>query len=107
MRVYGRHPGRIVATLLISVLWLLSVSMAHAGEHDEARHLLESGKILSLETILKNIKPQYAGKVLEVHLEKEHEGVVYEMEILGDDGVVYEIKVDARSGKILSAGDED
>lgn len=98
---------RIITALLFSLVSLLSVSLAHAGEHDDARRLLESGQILSLEAILKNIKPKYPGKVLEVHLEKEHGGVVYEMEILGDDGVVYEIKVDARSGKILSNGDED
>ncbi|MDT7043711.1 PepSY domain-containing protein [Candidatus Nitronereus thalassa] len=45
-----------------------------------------------------NEKP---GKVVEAELEKEGDRLVYEVEILGDDGKFYEVYIDAKSGKTV------
>ncbi len=43
------------------------------------------------------------GEVLEVELEREHGGLVYEIDILAQDGRVRTLIFDARTGALLSA----
>jgi len=69
--------------------------------------LLNSGKILPLEVILKNVRQIFPGKVLEVELEKEDQQIVYEIEILGSDGVIKEIYIDAKTGNQLFSKEDD
>jgi uncharacterized membrane protein YkoI len=75
-------------------------------DHIEARRLLDSGEILPLEVILKNVKQTHPGKILEVELDKEDSRIVYEVEILGKDGVVKEVYINAITGEVLF-GKED
>src|SRR5690625_4869269 len=46
------------------------------------------------------ISAQYPGTVTEMELEKENNRAVYEMEIV-NEGMEYELKVDANSGEII------
>ena len=98
-----------IAGLLFIVFSLSNpVSLAWADDdYSEARQLRESGEILPLEVILKKLRLIHPGKILEVELEKEHGKIVYEIEILGKDGVVREIYMDARSGDLLSSEKDD
>jgi uncharacterized membrane protein YkoI len=75
-------------------------------DHIEARRLLDSGEILPLEVILKNVKQTHPGIILEVELDKEDGRIVYEVEILGKDGVVKEVYINAITGEVLF-GKED
>ncbi len=98
----------IIRVLLVPLMILNPLQSALADDdYIEARLLLESGEILPLEVILKNVRQAFPGKVLELELEKEDSEIVYEMEILGDDGVIREVYVDARSGEILPAKEDD
>ena len=82
--------------------------MAQADDdHIEARRLLDAGEILPLESILKNVRDRFPGKILEVKLEREDQEIVYEVEVLGDDGVVTEVYINARTGKVLSSKEDD
>jgi uncharacterized membrane protein YkoI len=100
--------NRIPLLLLLVSLACAPFYAAWAGDdHMEARRLRESGDILPLQTILDRLHDDYPGKVLEVELEHKHHRVYYEVEILDDRGVVHEIFVDARSGKIIRAKEED
>ncbi len=98
----------IIRALLVLLIVLNPLQSALADDdYIEARSLLESGEILPLEVILKNVRQAFPGKILEVELEKEDSEIVYEMEILGNDGVIREVYIDARSGEILSAKEDD
>lgn len=77
------------------------------SDHNEALRLREAGDILPLETILEKLRPQYDGKILEVELERESGRVVYEVEILAADGVVHELYIDARTGRVLRSKQDD
>ena len=78
------------------------IHLAQADDdHDEAKRLLQSGDILSLEAILERLQPTYPGKILEVELERENGRIIYEIELLAEDGVVYKIEVDAKTGEVL------
>ncbi len=76
-------------------------------DHIEARRLSDSGEILPLEVLLKNVRQAHPGKLLEVELDKKDDRIVYEVEILGKDGVVREIYIDARTGNLLFAREDD
>ena len=98
--------------LLLSILLIeLSQSALADDDYIEARRLQDSGEILPLQTLLEKIKPAFTGKVLEIELEieleKEKELIVYEVEILGKDGIVREIYINARTGEILSIKEDD
>ena len=100
------HP--IIRVLLLSFM-MLSHSQVTIADDDyiEAKRLYDSGEILSLEVILKNVRQKFPGKVLEVELEKEDGQIVYEIEILNDNGVITEIYVDAKTGKLLLTKEDD
>jgi len=85
---------------------LLMISTASTvwadDDHERARLLLEQGKILPLSDIIKQASAHYPGNVLEVELEEKNGEIVYEIELLGDDGVIMEMLIDARSGRMIS-----
>ena len=93
-----------LATLLFTPVQSV---LADDDDYIEARHLLEAGEILPLEVILKNVRQKIPGKVLEVELEKEDKTIVYEVEILSNDGIIQQVYIDARTGKLLSVKEEN
>jgi len=103
------NNGYSILRIFLAILILSPVQIVMADEDDyiEARHLLDAGEILPLEVILKNVRQRIAGKVLEVELEKEDNEIVYEIEILSSDGIIHEVYVDARTGKLLSAKEDN
>jgi len=88
-------------TLCIFIVLTPLQSVVADDDYIEVRHLLASGEILPLEDILKNVRQTFPGRILEVELEKEDYHIVYEIEILGDDGIVREVHMDAKSGMPL------
>jgi len=97
-----------LGSLLLILITLTPPEVVQADDdYIEARRLQDTGEILSLESILKNIRPTFPGRILEIELENEEGEIVYEFEILGDDGIVREIYVNAKTGKLLSVKEED
>lgn len=91
---------RLIGFLLISVS-ISSPVMAEDISHSEARMLRESGKILPLETIIEKSKAFRQGEVIDTELEREKGMLVYEIEILDDQGRVWELEFDATNGDLL------
>ncbi|MES9952185.1 MAG: PepSY domain-containing protein [Candidatus Thiodiazotropha sp. 6PLUC2] len=100
---------KICCTTLISTLLITSV-VAHADEEEsyqEARRLTQAGEILPLQGIVNAIQAERQGRVLEVELERKGSQYLYEIEILDEQGVVWEYLVDAANGQILKRELED
>lgn len=93
--------------LLIVFLLVQGISIQADGDHDEARQLRKSGDILSLELILEKLRQSHPGKILEVELETESGQIVYEIEMLNEDGIVEELIIDARTGDLLRSEQDD
>ena len=99
-----------------SVSILLGIALSRgavvlvAGQ-DEARLGTEGVQkpagILSLDEILQRVKTQRAGRVVETELERKRGRYVYEIDVIGDDGVKKEFKYDANTGALLSSKAED
>lgn len=68
---------------------------------DAARRLKREGKIVALGDIVADITARWPGRVIESDLERDGGRYVYEIELLGDDGHVYEFEYDASTGQRL------
>lgn len=105
--LYMKIRSAIYALLLVILLPGILSPVRASDDHMEARRLREAGEVLPLQSLLDTVREQYPGTVIEVELEREHGRVIYEIEILDDDGRVREIRIDARSGELLSAEEDD
>lgn len=72
-----------------------------------ARQLLSAGQILPLEKITQLAKAIKPGEVLEAELERKKGIYVYEVELLDARSQVWEIKLDAKTGKLIKMELED
>lgn len=95
----------IVATLLGGV-GICHVALAdnddrHRRDHDLARQALERGEVLPLEAVLAEVRKSVSGEVAGIELEREHGVWLYEIKMIGPGGALTEVKVDARTGRIL------
>ena len=66
-----------------------------------ARQLSEAGHILPLEKIITSAKIIKPGEFLEIELEHKKNGYVYEVEMLDHHGQVWELKFNAKTGKLI------
>ena len=78
-------------------------------DHKRARELVKSGEIISLEQLLQTISTSKMDnfRLLEVELETKKQGLVYELELVDEKGVVREMLFDAKTGEALGEEDDD
>ncbi|HVJ79310.1 MAG TPA: PepSY domain-containing protein [Hyphomicrobium sp.] len=100
--------------LLLPVLLLVGASaIANADDddaldHERARQALSEGRIRSLSEIMDAFKAQFTGKIMGVELEvKKGTTFIYEFKVLTPDGKLKEVKVDAKTAKIIKIEDDD
>ncbi|GGX39791.1 peptidase M4 [Saccharospirillum salsuginis] len=78
---------------------------------EDVREMVAQGTILSLETLLERHADLLNGRLLDVEVEAEEEhGVkrfLYEVEVLGADGIVREFEFDAATGQMIEMDIED
>ena len=82
-------------------LLLCLYSLAAVGDGIDGRILEQNGEILKLRQVIEIINESSPGRVLEVELSQENERYIYEIEILDHNGVIWEHKIDAKSGDLL------
>jgi len=101
---------RSAALLLVSLALSGGSAVLRAGQdatQPDAPRAHKSDDVLSLDEILQRVKTQQPGKVVEAELEHKHGHYVYEIDVIGDDGVKKEFKYDAKTGALLSSKVED
>ena len=97
-------------TLWVIAVMILTTSFSvtlWAGDHDNAKKLMESGDIVPLETILEQLQKRIAGRVIEVELEQKKGRLVYEIEQIDNEGIVREFIFDATDGRLLKEKVDD
>jgi uncharacterized membrane protein YkoI len=70
------------------------------GAPEDVRRAVEASEIKSLADILAAIRSKLPGEVAGVEIEQEHGRWLYEFRVIDSKGRLYEVYVDARSGKI-------
>lgn len=74
---------------------------------DQVHRLKEAGDIMSLETLLQRVRRDYPGRVIEIEIEKDNGRYVYELEIVDNEGIVWEIELNARTSELIKREVDD
>lgn len=100
--------GRLTATALLAAA-LLAVAGGTSAEsdHDRARRLRDTGDILPLETLIERARTERPGRILELELKEKQDRLIYEVELVDEQGMVWELYFDARSGELLKSEQDD
>lgn len=92
----------LVALALAAVLAVSPFAAAFSGsEQDSARQAVESGQARPLKDILRGLKGQMDGRVLDAEMGSAGGRSIYLIKVLGRDGRVRILSVDALSGQVL------
>ncbi len=94
------------ALLLSTLSFGVSTAFADKKEHQVVREALQRGEVLPLVKILAIASQHVPGDVIEVELEQENAGLIYEIKILTGNGRVREVKIDARTGAVVNIEDD-
>jgi len=86
--------------LAVAILAAGGGTLAFARDHEDARQAVEAGEIRSLADILNVVKGKLPGDVVGVKLEREAGAWMYELRVIDNKGRLFEIHVDAASGKV-------
>ena len=105
------HPLSTLRWCTLSIcLALLAGSgavQADEEDHERARKALEAGEVLPLRTILERVERAYPGQVMDVELERDHQGSaerwIYKVKVLESGGTLVRLKVNARDGTVLGS----
>jgi uncharacterized membrane protein YkoI len=92
---------RLGLSCLVALLLLGAGPACADSDQDRARAAVESGEVKPLNAILKSVRKQYKGQVLDTQLLDLGGRWVYRIRMLTQDGKVLDIGVDGRSGQIM------
>lgn len=94
---------RAVCLVAASLPALLSLVLTTRADepHPDPRTLRETGRIRPLDEIVSHAKSRFPGKIIEAELHRAGDRYWYEIELLGHDGTVRELRYDAATGAYL------
>ncbi len=75
-------------------------------DFDRALDAVRRGEVRPLAEILPEVERRFGGRAIETEIETDHGRWVYEVEILGADGQLFEVDVDAVTGEIIDVEQE-
>ena len=94
--------------VVYGLMLVCAAAQARDLDQDEALTLRQAGVILPLEQFVDLALGRYPGaRLLEAELEEKHGVYVYEFEVLTREGVVRELKFDARDSRLLKDEEDD
>lgn len=90
-----------IILVFLSVILVSPLLMAD-NDNDRAKILLERGQIVSLELLLANIRQHGDWQILELELDERDDRLIYEVELLDQQGKVHKLNYDAKTGQELT-----
>jgi uncharacterized membrane protein YkoI len=98
-------PASIAVTIIIGSTLLFGIpawSDSKGKKEEEAKvtDLVKDAKV-TIDQALKTASEKSPGTIVEAELEKKHGKTVWEVEVLGTDGHVTEVHIDAASGDVI------
>lgn len=97
-RIIASATGAVLAASLLASAGLAS---ADSLRQNEVRALRESGKILPMEDILKQVRQIQPGQVVEIELDREKGAYIYEVKVIDQQDKIHKLELDAGSGEVL------
>ncbi|HKN87805.1 MAG TPA: PepSY domain-containing protein [Nitrospiraceae bacterium] len=102
MKPAGLTLALVVGALLLFNIpaWSDSKGKKDKGEDAHVTDLMKEAKI-TIEQAIKTAAEKAPGTIVEAELEKKHGKTVWEVEVVGADGAVTEVHIDAASGEVI------
>jgi len=78
------------------------------GKHEEETNVADLAKEakVTVDQAIKTATEKVQGTVVEAELEKKHDKTIWEVEIVGADGKVSEVHIDAATGTVIDVEDK-
>lgn len=78
------------------------------GKKDEVKEAVEMAATakVTIDQAIKTASEKVAGKVVEAELEKKHDKLVWEVEVVTAENKVMEVHIDAESGAMIGVEEE-
>jgi uncharacterized membrane protein YkoI len=78
------------------------------GKKDEAKETVEMAATakVTIDEAIKTALEKVQGKVVEAELEKKHDKIVWEVEVVTAENKVMEVHIDAESGAVIDVEEE-
>ena len=78
------------------------------GKHEEEGNVADLAKEakVTVDQAIKTATEKVQGTVVEAELEKKHDKTIWEVEIVGADGKVSEVHIDAATGAVIDVEDK-
>jgi uncharacterized membrane protein YkoI len=89
----------MVAVIIVSMVVLSTAAWSDDKEGNVA-DLVKDSKI-TIDQAIKTAQEKVPGTVVEAELEKKHGKTVWEIEVVGADGKVTEVHIDAAAGTVI------
>ncbi len=102
--------NRLIHVMVFIAALAPHCASAIAKDHDDAERAYRgarSGDFLPVAELMRTVRAAYPGEIVETELEDDDGKVHYEFYVLQADGRMIEVKVDARSGRILTVEGDD
>lgn len=96
-----------LASLLVLLPFLAAGQQSVPPDFEIARDAVARGEILPLAEVLNRLAKVHPGRVVEVELEYSDGILVYEVELVTDDGRLIEVDLNAATGQIIEVEEED
>lgn len=99
--------GIFAVTLAAFTAGMMGGSTQAIAAADEVRNIQSTDQLLPLEDIIAEAKKRHEGQLIEAELKSLGGRDVYEIEILDEDGKVWETYFDAKTGEVMTLVKED
>ena len=78
------------------------------GKKDESKETVEMATKakVTIDQAIKTASEKVPGKVVEAELEKKHDTLVWEVEVVTEENKVMEVHIDAESGAVIDVEEE-
>ncbi|WP_428036482.1 PepSY domain-containing protein [Amphritea sp.] len=99
---------KILFAFLVMSVGVINQACAGTDISDaQVREWVAAGKIMSFVDIMAVNESRLNGRLLDLEIEQEHGKIVYEVEVLRENGEVREFHIDAASGIVLKEEKDD
>ncbi len=90
----------IITSCVMGLLFALGSSAWADDKEGKITDLVKDAKV-TIDQAIKTASEKVPGTVVEAELEKKHGKTVWEVEVLGADGNVMEVHIDAATGAVI------
>jgi len=94
----------VVAFGIAAALSFWGGELSHSSyepNHDALRTLRAGSHLLKLENILQRVRYKHQGRIIEIELKEIDQRYLYEVEVIDQQGHLWELFFDASNGELL------